>query len=262
MAMYGQTRDRVHSGLARCARVRNSTGSLRGEPGEHFGGLGWLAGRLSAQESRRLLGMLAEATYVVYSYDTPIGFVYDGEQYVIEETHSQTTSNHVGALKYAWHGDYEDPIPTYVRRKAEQVREERNRRARERRAAARQPRATEGELRAEWMQATGQQQDVGRTAPPGPPVRVFFEDEPVLPSPATEHASQDVLEYVGMAPSRRNEDDGELTNLAVLLDPRYANPDWVPGRDSTTQAQDYIRENADAERVARESPWWENRAHP
>jgi hypothetical protein len=185
MAMSGRTRDRVERGLITCSRVRNSTGSLRGEPGTHRGQLGWLSG---IPERHQLNELLHAAVYVVWSYDTPIGFVHeDGTRYVIEETHSLTTSHHLSVLRCAWR-EYEDPIPAYARRKAEEARERRNRQGRERRAAARRP--------VREMGGRTRRDDSALVAAVGPDYGTW---------PVSERPTRD-----------------------QMLDPRYGDPNWTP----------------------------------
>lgn len=107
MAMGARGQQTAKSAIAACRPFTNSTGSLRGTRG-HTSQLGWLSGHREADRIRRLL---ATATYVVWSYDTPIGFIAadedgDTEFYYIAERHSSTTAHHQSLLRQAW-GEYE-----------------------------------------------------------------------------------------------------------------------------------------------------------
>lgn len=107
MAMGARGQQTAKSAIAACRPFTNSTGSLRGTRG-HTDQLGWLRDHREADRIRRLL---ATATYVVWSYDTPIGFVADDEDgdtefYYIAERHSSTTAHHQSLLRTAW-GEYE-----------------------------------------------------------------------------------------------------------------------------------------------------------
>jgi hypothetical protein len=69
--------------------------------------MGWLSSHPEGAYIRDLLG---RAEYVVWSYNTPIGFVSlgDGEvqRFYVDEHHTPTTSQHQSVLKAAW-GEYE-----------------------------------------------------------------------------------------------------------------------------------------------------------
>ncbi len=99
MAMGGTGQRKAQSAICNHQPFKNSTGSLRGTEGGTRQ-LGWLSSH-SARD--RLQRMLAQASYVVWSYDTPIGFVVPDDpedpgasyaQYVVEESFSPTTSHH------------------------------------------------------------------------------------------------------------------------------------------------------------------------
>lgn len=114
MALGRRARDEIERALACHSRFQNSTGSFYSTPGGTTK-LGWLAGH---DRKAELKALLAEATYTVWSYDTPIAFAVETDEgmtrYVIEESHSATTSQHMGVVRTAW-GEYEDPIADYTR---------------------------------------------------------------------------------------------------------------------------------------------------
>lgn len=107
MAMGQRGQQTARDAIAACRPFTNSTGNLRGTRG-NTAELGWLRDHREAARIRRLL---ATATYVVWSYDTPIGFIADDEDgntefYYVAERHSATTAQHQSLLRTAW-GEYE-----------------------------------------------------------------------------------------------------------------------------------------------------------
>lgn len=107
MAMGGRGRREAENAIASCRPFRNSTGSLRGTRGSTRD-LGWLEQHTEAQRIRELL---SRATYVVWSYNTPISWVSedeDGERtaYYVDDYHSMTTSHHQGIARCGL-GEYE-----------------------------------------------------------------------------------------------------------------------------------------------------------
>lgn len=107
MAMGSRTRREAENAIASCRPFKNSTGSFYGTQGSTRT-LGWLGQHADA---RRIKELLSRATYVVWSYGTPIGFVTEDEdgnieKFYVEQNHSATTSHHQGVLKMAW-GEYE-----------------------------------------------------------------------------------------------------------------------------------------------------------
>ena len=105
MAMGMRARDTAERAIRCNQAFQNSTGSLRGTRGATRD-LGWLR---SHAERDYIKDLLSRATYVVWSYDTPIGFVSedDGEvqRFYVDEHHTVTTSHHQGVLRMAW-GEY------------------------------------------------------------------------------------------------------------------------------------------------------------
>ena len=107
MAMGGRGQREATSAISACRPFSNSTGSLRGTRGPTRD-LGWLS---SHREAQKIKELLSRATYVVWSYNTPIGFVSedeDGERtaYYIDEPHSMTTSHHQTLVRVGF-GDFE-----------------------------------------------------------------------------------------------------------------------------------------------------------
>lgn len=109
MAMGREARREAISAFDNHRRWALSTGNLRGVPGNGVD-LGWLSSESNAAE---LKASLREAVYVVYSYDTPIGWALEDEETGLLERvipqpyHTTTTSIHKGVLKEAW-GSYHD----------------------------------------------------------------------------------------------------------------------------------------------------------
>lgn len=107
MAMGRRTRDEAERAIASFRPFTNSTGSMRGTRGSTRD-LGWLS---SHREHVRIKELLSRADYVVWSYDTPIGFVTEDEdgnitKFYVDENHSPTTSQHQGILRCGF-GDFE-----------------------------------------------------------------------------------------------------------------------------------------------------------
>lgn len=106
MAMGQRARDEAERAFRCHSRFTNSTGSLTATKGSARE-LGWLRNHPQADYIRDLL---SRAEYVVWSYDTPIGFVSldDGEvqRFYVDVQHTVTTSHHQGILRVAW-GEYE-----------------------------------------------------------------------------------------------------------------------------------------------------------
>lgn len=118
MAMGRRGRDAAERAIANCQSFQNSTGSLRGTRG-NTRNLGWLS---SHRDAARIQQLLLNATYVVWSYETPIGWVTEDETgnvtfYYVEVTHTTTTNQHQSVLRTAW-GEYET-IGEPVRRRRE-----------------------------------------------------------------------------------------------------------------------------------------------
>lgn len=107
MAMGRRGRDDAERAIANCRPFQNSTGSMRGTRGATRD-LGWLS---SHREHAKIKELLSRATYVVWSYDTPIGCVTEDEdgnilKVYFDESHSATTSQHQGVLRVAF-SDFE-----------------------------------------------------------------------------------------------------------------------------------------------------------
>lgn len=95
MAMGGKAQREVTSAIANLRRFENSTGSMRGTRGSTRE-LGWLRNHRDKVLIRELL---SRATYVVWSYDTPIGCVTEDDdghvtKVYFDESHTTTTSHH------------------------------------------------------------------------------------------------------------------------------------------------------------------------
>jgi hypothetical protein len=109
MAMGQEARRKAISAFDNHRKWELSTGNLRGVPGAGRD-LGWLSSESNAAE---LKASLHEAVYVVYSYDTPIGWALEDEQTGLLErvipavNHSTTTNAHRAVLIEAW-GSYHD----------------------------------------------------------------------------------------------------------------------------------------------------------
>lgn len=95
MAMGGKAQREVTSAIANCRQFKNSTGSMRGTKGSTRE-LGWLSNHRDKALIRELL---RRATYVVWSYDTPIGCVTEDDdgnvtKVYFDDSHTTTTSHH------------------------------------------------------------------------------------------------------------------------------------------------------------------------
>lgn len=107
MAMSGKGQREATSAIASCRPFQNSTGSLRGTRGSTRD-LGWLSRHADAHRIRELL---SRATYVVWSYNTPISWVSETEDgdrqaYYVDEHHSVTTNQHQSVARMGL-GEYE-----------------------------------------------------------------------------------------------------------------------------------------------------------
>lgn len=107
MAMGRRGQDEARRAIASCRPFGNSTGSFRGTEGSTRS-LGYLYNHPNADQIRNLL---RRATYVVWSYQTPIGCVTEDEtgnitKVYFEAQHSATTSNHQTILRIAF-SDFE-----------------------------------------------------------------------------------------------------------------------------------------------------------
>lgn len=107
MAMGRRTRDEAERAIANCRPFQNSTGSMRGTRGSTRD-LGWLS---SHREHVKIKELLGRATYVVWSYNTPIGCVTEDDdgnvtKVYFDESHSATTSQHQGILRVGF-SDFE-----------------------------------------------------------------------------------------------------------------------------------------------------------
>lgn len=227
MAMGGRSRREAENAIGSCRPFKNSTGSFYGTRGSTRD-LGWLS---SHTEARRIRELLSRAAYVVWSYNTPIAFVSeteDGERtaYYVDEAHSMTTSHHQTIARVGM-GEFETigSGPWSRTRHGGALRTYRESQPR------RQPtRTVEGYGVAP---RAARLDDASLVAAVGP----AFPDRSLVGSPGYRN---------GLTESQQEQ------TLARLLDPRYANPDWVPGRDS---AADAAAERRDAERVEREGEW-------
>lgn len=140
MAMGGDGQRKAKMAISNHMPFRNSTGSLSGTQGGTRQ-LGWLS---SHPAREKLLKLLQRASYVVWSYDTPIGFVVPDDpespdgwpyvQYVIEETYSTTTSHHQTLVRVGF-DRYDDPAVEYTSERRRAENEDRNAARREARAA-------------------------------------------------------------------------------------------------------------------------------
>lgn len=220
MAMGRRGRDEAERSINNCRPFSNSTGSMRGTRGSTRD-LGWLSNHPDKVLIKELLG---RATYVVWSYDTPIGFVTEDEtgnitKFYVDERHTLTTSHHQGTLRVAWR-EYETigerrPARRPRREPVRQVSvDESNAMVREyAETARREPTAAHV-----YSAVAAQRRDA----------EIFADDRASLYEPTWD------------------------TSTAQMLDPRYADPDWVPGRDIEA---DYAAERRDRERVEREGTW-------
>jgi hypothetical protein len=249
MAMGSKGRREAENAIGSCRPFRNSTGSFYGTRGSTRT-LGWLE---SHTEARRIRELLSRAVYVVWSYGTPIAFVSeteDGERtaYYVDESHSTTTSHHQGVARIGM-GEYETiGAQRPVRRPRRQVvgrpqtasaqalgsRLVTNHRGVQYDPLVERDTSYERDMAEERMYArlSGQTVEDWRRNP-----RWSRPAEVPADSPGYQNG--------------RSETEQEST-LQRLLDPRYADPDWVPNRDWDA---DLEAERRDIERVEREGAW-------
>lgn len=130
MGMSGDGQSKAKRAISNHQSFKNSTGSLSGTQGSTRQ-LGWLS---SHPARGKLLRLLARASYVVWSYNTPIGFVVPEDpedpgalytQYVIEESHSTTTSHHQTLCRVGF-DRYDDPVGETTARRNQERAEARN----------------------------------------------------------------------------------------------------------------------------------------
>jgi hypothetical protein len=229
MAMGRRGRDAAERAIACSRPFTNSTGSLTGSRGSTRD-----LGHLSSHRDRdRIKELLGRATYVVWSYATPIGFeVENGEgtitRYYVDEPHSATTSNHQAILRVSW-GEFEvigeGPWTRAVQPRA--------RRASRERRHAQLPRPAFETVRDEVRQG--------------------------LASWRAEAARLDPVQdaedggYALGGPM-----DGYPDRAAYLLDPRLSDPNWTPfgeGRNNLPPGadnRDFLRVQAEQEE---KGPW-------
>lgn len=220
MAMGGRGQREAQNAIASCRPFRNSTGSLKGTRGSTRT-LGWLE---SHTEARRIRELLSRAVYVVWSYNTPISWVTEGEDgertaYYVDEQHSPTTSHHQTIAQVGM-GEYETIGSGPASR----------------RNSRRGVRYGEG-----YRQRTEDpaQYTAGPTA-----AHVYASQRATLAS----------------SPGFQNGTDEETQRQRMqrLLDPRYADPDWTPFSNGFHGNLPPGAEGRDAERVERENaerPW-------
>jgi hypothetical protein len=225
MAMGGRSRREAENAIASCRPFKNSTGSFYGTRGSTRT-LGWLE---SHTEARRIRELLSRAVYVVWSYGTPISFVSETEDgdrtaYYVDEHHSMTTSHHQGVARVGM-GEYET---IGARRPARRPR-------RERRPV--QQSSDRAQMRYYPVQSE--------------PVQPEEIDVSSMPDLDFSNRRGYVPESSVGYQNGRTETEQERT-MRRLLDPRYANPDWVPDRDWEA---DRAAERRDMERVEREGAW-------
>lgn len=219
MAMSGNGQRRAENAIASCRPFRNSTGSLKGTRGSTRT-LGWLE---SHTDARRIRELLSRAVYVVWSYGTPIAWVSEEESgdrqaYYVDESHSRTTSHHQTIARVGM-GEYEtigDRTP--VRRQRRDM------------AEARVAAMEVGEVRAQMRYRTVSND----------PGSVEYSDWLPADSPG----------YQNGRTERQQE-----TTLAQLLDPRYRDPDWVPGRDVQADLEAELRDIRRIEAEVQERGW-------
>jgi hypothetical protein len=107
MAMGSKGQRQAETAIRSNRPFTNSTGSFSGTRGSTRD-LGWLSRHPQKLRIRELLG---RATYVVWSYGTPIGCVAEDEDgdptnYYFDESFSRTTGGHQSILRYAF-SDFE-----------------------------------------------------------------------------------------------------------------------------------------------------------
>lgn len=251
MAMGSRSRREIENAIGRCRPFKNSTGHMTGTRGSTRT-LGWLE---SHTDARRIRELLSRAVYVVWSYGTPIGFVTEDEDgnrtaYYVDEQHSRTTSHHQNIAQMGL-GEYETigtrrPVrrprrSTDAARQAMTIAQSNENLNAWAEAARREPTAAHayaGAARRRAMEVGAERAAMRyRTVVNGPEGVEYLDDSIPADSPGYQNG--------------RTESEQEAT-LARLLDPRYSNPDWVPGRDITADRE---AERRDIERVEREGVW-------
>lgn len=222
MAMAGHTRRMAENAIASCRPFRNSTGSLKGTRGATRT-LGWLE---SHTDARRIRELLSRAVYVVWSYGTPIGWVSEDEDgnrqaYYVDVQHSKTTSHHQDVARMGM-GEYE---------------------------------------------TIGERRPVRRRAPRPVNQDAVDRANAVVAGYAEAARQEPTAAHVYAATARRREladspgyqngltERQQETTLAQLLDPRYSNPDWVPGRDVQADLEAELRDIRRIEAEVQERGW-------
>lgn len=232
MAMGGRGQREAQNAIASCRPFRNSTGSLKGTRGSTRT-LGWLE---SHTEARRIRELLSRAVYVVWSYNTPISWVTEGEDgertaYYVDEQHSPTTSHHQTIARVGM-GEYETIGSGPVSRRS--------------------PRGVRyGEGYRQRTEAPVQFVTDHRDVRYDARVERDTSYDRDLVSARAELAS---------SPGFQNGTDEETQRQRMqrLLDPRYADPDWTPFSNGFHGNLPPGAEGRDAERVERENaerPW-------
>jgi hypothetical protein len=236
---YGvTTQRRVISALA---NLRNFQGNERHDLDQGLTGLMGPYSRMLGAQYGALPPMYAryldEAEYVVYCYGTPIAWVVnpDGAQsdgdlprvnYLPDWQYSATTTYYQGLVRRAWGGEVVNPNPQQT---AREMRDRRNAANAVRRANRR---AAEADRLAD---------------------RLY----------------QSLANHQGMSPAdrlqqlRRAEGDTQAhLTRAQLLDPRLADPDWVPGRGYVSRRDTDEIEQRDWERLRSEGRTADRYPHP
>jgi hypothetical protein len=160
------------------------------------------------------LGGLDHAQYVVYAYGTPIAWVLDnGGAYLPDWQYSATVTYYQNLIMQAWSGYVLDPNALYSRAQNRGT-----------------PRGRSSDARYGRTEHVAQ---AIREVEPRRYGRVMRSHEEVQ-AWATRTVESDRIERLDeplvSVPDEDPEDVAyrELTNKAILLDPRYADPDWVP----------------------------------
>lgn len=110
MAMGARAQREAENAIACMRPFKNSTGSFYGTRGSARH-LGWADSSLRGEDLSRARELIRRATYIVWSYNTPLGFVAEDEngevqKFYLDVHHSATTSHHQTILRVAW-GDFE-----------------------------------------------------------------------------------------------------------------------------------------------------------
>lgn len=213
MAMGSRGRSEAENAIGSCRPFRNSTGSMKGTKGSTRA-LGWLE---SHTEARRIRELLSRAVYVVWSYNTPIAFVSETEDgdrqaYYVDESHSPTTTNHQCIARMGL-GEYETIGDGH-----------RDRRPRRTPVTAGQMRTEVERDHASWVAR-----------------QRALDTRDGLPE----------LAALAGSPGYQNglNEESQEARMRRLLDPRYANPDWVPGRNIEADRAAELRDAARIERT-------------